>query len=108
MDDELVKLGIVRHLFGVHAETDHPLRTQLLRKVRAPARHQIEQLALRWEILGEEFANRCDRWLIEVDHLPGRGVEERVVAVVGALEEIRCEGMIAGRRRHAGSLPYKR
>src|SRR5581483_12134431 len=97
----LAQLRIVPHLDGVHAQPHNLLERQILRQVRTPAAHQVENPALRREQRAVELSRRCDGVFVDMHDQPRLAVELLVDCLIDALEMLRLKGKLA----HACSVP---
>ena len=74
----VVELRVLGKLHGVEAQANEPLPRKVLRKMRPPATHQVEDDAFRREARAEVLADGLYGLVVDVNDQAGLPVEEDV------------------------------
>ena len=82
----LIQLRIIRHLLGIHSQTDHATRAETGWQVGPPTTHQIQIDPTGWHSLGQKIAQRRNDPVVNMNDLARLAIKEGIIARVIAVK----------------------
>ena len=88
VDYAVVQLGILVEFDCIQSEPYQATDGQVMRHVRAPAGHQVEDVAVARQNFAEVGADRADRGIVDVDDKSRLVIKEAVIRLIGPPEQV--------------------